>query len=129
MKGNFDNPDDKLFVASRNFWTDATKAPRLTNNPTLKLRIIIDTNGIEMFADDGLSSLSALFFSEYGIASKMTIQVQSSTKKSQIKLKELNVYELKSIWQKDDGIKKNTLKISSHLKKMFDRINCAKGGK
>ncbi|XP_031621237.1 uncharacterized protein LOC116339482 [Contarinia nasturtii] len=99
-KGNLDNPNDELSVPKLTF-KDLCNAPRLINSSNLKLRIIIDTNAFEMFADDGLTCMNALFYSEYGIASKMTIQVQSPSKKSKIQLKELNVYEMKSIWQKD----------------------------
>lgn len=76
-------------------WT----APRLIDDPIMKLRIIIDANCIEMFMDNGLSAMSALFYSEEDIASKMTIHVHSHSKHSQICLNELNVYEMKSIWQ------------------------------
>ncbi|XP_031631695.1 uncharacterized protein LOC116345985 [Contarinia nasturtii] len=122
-KGNIDNPDIELAKMDHSFgglW----EAPRLTNSTNLKLRIIIDTNGIEMFADDGLTSMSALFFSEDGIASKMTIQVHSATKKSLIQLKELNVYEMKSIWHNEEGIKKK-IELSAHTKKLKSK----KGGK
>lgn len=99
-KGNFDNSDDETVVNHYTF-EQLWKAPRLSNSSNLKLRIIIDTDAIEMFADDGLTCMSALFFSKDGIASKMTIQVHSSAEKSHIHLTELNVYEMKSIWRKD----------------------------
>lgn len=126
-KGTIDDPDAELAPMHKSF-ADIYEAPRVLNSTNLKLRITIDANIIEMFADDGLTSMSALFFSDDGIASKMTIQVNSK-QKSQIQLKKLNVYEMKSIWQKDDGVKKKTSKIPSQFKKMFDRVNCAKGGK
>lgn len=75
-------------------WT----APRLITSPIMKLRIIIDVNCIEMFMDDGLSAMSALFYSDEDIASEMAIHVHSHSKHSQICLNELNVYEMKSIW-------------------------------
>nr|QIX12410.1 MDL7 [Mayetiola destructor] len=103
-QGNFDNPNFIRPTKERNF-EDLWKAPRLIDSSNLKLRIIIDTNAIEMFADDGLTSMCALFFSKDGIASKMTIQVHSSTKKSHIYLRDMNVYEMKSIWHKDESTK------------------------
>lgn len=99
-QGNFDNPHFIRPTKTRTF-QDLWKAPRLINSSDLKLRIIIDTNAIEMFADDGLTSMCALFFSKDGIASKMTIQVHSSAKQPPIHLREMNVYEMKSIWHKD----------------------------
>ncbi|XP_031639532.1 uncharacterized protein LOC116351548 [Contarinia nasturtii] len=101
VNGNFDNPFDGPSIPKINFY-DLIKAPRVSNSSNLKLRIIIDTNGIEMYADEGLTSMSALFFSEDGIASKMNIQIHSATNSSMIQLKELNVYEMKSIWNNDN---------------------------
>lgn len=74
------------------------KASRHIDSPKLKLRIIIDRSSIEFFADDGLTVMSALFFSYEDIASKMAIFVHPSTNDSQIHLEELNVYQMKSIW-------------------------------
>lgn len=105
-KGNFDNPDADALTIPKSFglrW----KAPRLINSSNLKMRIIIDTNAIEMFADDGLTSMCALFYSKDGIASKMTIKLNSATKTSSIRLKEINVYGMKSIWHRNESILKN----------------------
>lgn len=74
------------------------KAKRHIDSPKLKLRIIIDRSSIEFFADDGLTVMSALFFSHEDIASKMAILVHSSADDSQIHLEELNAYGMKSIW-------------------------------
>lgn len=74
------------------------KAPRFINSSALKLRIIIDRSSIELFADDGLTVMTALFYSKEDIASQMAIYVHSSVKGSTINLKELNVYQMKSIW-------------------------------
>lgn len=105
-QGNFDNPDFIRPTKERAFG-DLWKAPRLINSSTLKLRIIMDTNAIEMFADDGLTSMCALFFSEDGIASKMAIQVHPTAKQPQIRLSKMDVYEMKSIWHKDETTKRN----------------------
>lgn len=56
-----------------------------------------------MFADDGLTNMGALFFSESGITQKMTITVHSATKKSRVLVK-WSVWELKSIWHPDEDI-------------------------
>nr|QIX12404.1 MDL1 [Mayetiola destructor] len=74
------------------------KAPRFIDSPELKLRIIIDRSSIEFFADDGLTVMTALFFSKEDIASKMAIHVHSSSLKSTVHLRELNAYKMKSIW-------------------------------
>lgn len=74
------------------------KASRHIDSPKLKLRIIIDRSSIEFFADDGLTVMSALFFSNEDIASKMAIFVHPSADDSHIHLDELNVYQMKSIW-------------------------------
>lgn len=74
------------------------KAPRFIDSAELKLRIIIDRSSIEFFADDGLTVMTALFFSTEDIASKMAIHVHSSSADSTVYLKELNAYNMKSIW-------------------------------
>lgn len=71
------------------------KAPRLLNSTELKLRIVIDRSSIEFYADDGLTVMAALYFSEEDIASNINIFVKE---RSTINLSELNVYQLKSIW-------------------------------
>nr|QIX12408.1 MDL5 [Mayetiola destructor] len=74
-------------------------APRMIESSILKLRIIIDRSSIEFFADDGLTVMTALFYSEEDIASKMVIQVHSASLDSMIAVKEFNVYKMKSIWK------------------------------
>lgn len=81
-------------------WT----APRFIDSSDLKLRIIIDRSSIEFFADDGLTVMTALFYSEEDIAAKMIVQVHSSMADSKIDLKELNVYQMKSIWNKSSAM-------------------------
>lgn len=71
------------------------KAPRMLSTPNLKLRIIIDRSSIEVYADDGLSVMAGLYYSDEDLASTINIFVKE---KSIINLKELNVYQLKSIW-------------------------------
>lgn len=74
------------------------KAHRFIDSPILNLRMIVDRSSIELFADDGLTVMTAIFFSKEDLASNMTIQVHSSEDDSKIELKELNVYQLKGIW-------------------------------
>lgn len=72
------------------------KAPRLLNTTHLKLRIIIDRSSIELYADDGLSVMAGLYYSDEDLASNIHIFVKEH---SIINLKEFNVYQLKSIWK------------------------------
>lgn len=74
------------------------KAPRISNSTDLKLRIILDQSSIEVFADDGLSVLAALYFSEEDLARNIKISHESAVEPSSIILKSLIVHELKSIW-------------------------------
>lgn len=74
------------------------KAPRFIKSPELKLRIVVDRSSVEFFADDGLTVMTALFFSDEDIASKMAINVHSASASSSVHLKQLNAYQMKSIW-------------------------------
>lgn len=71
------------------------KAPRLLNTRHLKLRIIIDRSSIEVYADDGLSVMAGLYYSDEDLASTINIFVKEQ---SVVNLNEFNVYQLKSIW-------------------------------
>lgn len=71
------------------------KAARMLSTRHLKLRIIIDRSSIEVFADDGLSVMAALYYSDEDLASAINITVKGQ---SVINLMELNVHQLKSIW-------------------------------
>lgn len=72
-------------------WT----APRLLNSTQLKLRIIVDRSAIEVYADDGLTVMAALYFSDEDLASNLNVFVKE---RSTVNLVELNVYQLKSIY-------------------------------
>lgn len=85
--------------AGRNFkpnWGTIWKAPRQLSTPLLKLRIILDRSSIELFADDGLSVMAALYYSEEDLASNINISVKE---RAIVNLLELNVYQLKGIWK------------------------------
>lgn len=72
------------------------KAPRLQTTSHLKLRIIIDRSSIEMYADDGLTVIAGLYYSDEDLTSNISIFVNE---RSIVNLLELNVYQLKSIWK------------------------------
>lgn len=82
----------------KNFGT-LWKAPRLVDNPRLPLRVIIDRSTIEVFADDGLTIFSGLYYSQEDLASKINVYLRSSEKTSEATLTMLRVHQLKSIWR------------------------------
>jgi fructan beta-fructosidase len=61
---------------------------------TVKLRVIIDRNSVEIFANEGETSISRLFYPE------MDITNLGLTTDGQCKIVNLEVYPLKSIWFK-----------------------------
>lgn len=74
------------------------KAPRHINSSILRLRIIIDRSSIELYADDGLTVMAALYYSDEDIASNFNVYHRSAKSDAVINLIELNVYQMKSIW-------------------------------
>ncbi len=70
-------------------------APRFINNPSTKISLLIDVSSVELFADDGLTVMTELFFpnKDYN-----HIKIQSAENFS---IKKLAYSSLKSIWQKD----------------------------
>jgi fructan beta-fructosidase len=67
-------------------------APRLTDNAALKISLIIDVSSIELFADDGLTVMTSVFFPNKPYNQ---IQVQSA---DGILFKKMEYMQLKSIW-------------------------------
>ena len=62
-------------------------APRFTNAPKMNLDIIIDKASIELFADNGLTVMTDLYFSTKPYTK---IEVRSTDKKTKIKSFQLN---------------------------------------
>ena len=75
------------------------KAPRLTNSPSMNLRLILDVSSIELFGDNGLTLMTSLFFSDNNLSSNITLFYESERNTSELKNLELNVYQLKSVWK------------------------------
>ena len=90
------------------FFTDRTKsgqidfqkefaakhfAPRLTENTKMNLSIIMDVSSMELFADDGLTVMTEIFF-----PNKPFNQINIQTKDS-VRFKKIEYASLKSIWQ------------------------------
>lgn len=74
-------------------FADRHVAPRLTNNPAMKISLIIDVSSIELFADDGLTVMTAIFF-----PNKPYNQIDLQNKDN-ILIKKLEYVNLKSILQ------------------------------
>ena len=67
-------------------------APRISSNQTINMSIIIDESSIELFADDGLSVMTEIYF-----PGKPYNHIQIETKKSTV-VKKIQYSSLKSIW-------------------------------
>jgi len=73
-------------------------APRLTSTKSIDLRLIVDVSSIELFADNGLTVMTALYFPTEEFTSVIEFFYESKSKTSQIKVNNLTVNELKSVW-------------------------------
>lgn len=78
---------------SEDFAKERQYAPRFSTDRTLKLHLFIDVASVELFADDGLSVLTSIFFPTENFT---TAQIYSKT--GSIQLTGGKVYELKTIW-------------------------------
>ena len=67
-------------------------APRLSNETKMHLSIILDETSIELFADDGLTVMTQVFFP---IKPYNKIQIQTTEK---VIFKRISFAGLKSIW-------------------------------
>lgn len=79
-------------VNFQNEFTAKHTAPRLTENQKRNISIIIDESSIELFADDGLSVMTAIFFpgKPYN-----QIKIETETK---VVFKKIQYINLESIW-------------------------------
>ncbi len=69
------------------------KAPRFSDKQTVELTLILDNASIELFADNGLSVMTEIFFPQQLYSA---IQIQSP---DHFKIKSLHLTRLKSIWK------------------------------
>ena len=67
-------------------------APRLTNKTSLNISLVIDASSVEMFADDGLTVMTEIFFPTKPYSQ---IKIQST---DNLMIKKLEYIPLKSIW-------------------------------
>jgi fructan beta-fructosidase len=74
------------------YFAATSTAPRLADGHAFDMTLVVDASSIELFADGGLSTMTALYFagSPYN-----HIVIQSS---DGIVLKRVSVSELKSVW-------------------------------
>ena len=68
-------------------------APRFSNNTDIKISLVIDESSVELFADDGLTTMTEIFFPN---APYNKINLQST---SILKIKKLEYIKLNSIWK------------------------------
>ncbi|MEZ4884315.1 MAG: glycoside hydrolase family 32 protein [Chitinophagales bacterium] len=96
--------------ATQQFYSDRTKsgkvdfsdkfaskvhtAPRISDSKTIRLHLFFDLGSVELFADNGATVLTDLFFPNEDFT-----QLQLYVEGEGIELKEGNIYELKNIWR------------------------------
>ena len=69
-------------------------APRFSTSPKMNLTLIIDDASVELFADDGLSVMTSIFFPDKPYSN---ISIQSP---DHFKIKKLEYHRMKSIWKR-----------------------------
>lgn len=87
---------DRKRSGKTNFSADFVKdivAPRIASGNTIKFTIAVDVSSVEVFFDDGLTVLTAVFFPEEDLSQ---LKIYSST--GVIKVDSLTVSQLSSIW-------------------------------
>jgi fructan beta-fructosidase len=70
----------------------SVKAPRLTKSALSDIQLLVDASSVELFADNGLTNMTAVFFPKSGFD-----HLQIKNKNGMI-IKNLDIIPLKSIW-------------------------------
>lgn len=85
---------------STKFAATVARAERIANGSVLTGQIILDTASIEVFADDGLNSFSALFYPTelYETIQLNVTQIEADTSKT-LRVQKLSVAAVNSIWK------------------------------
>lgn len=78
---------------SEKFATGLHTAPRVISDNTLELHLFFDVASVELFADNGTTVMTEIFFPNKDFG-----QVKLYAQKGSVKLKKARFYELKSIW-------------------------------
>ena len=68
-------------------------APRIVNNSILKLHLFLDVASVEIFADDGLTCMTEIFF-----PNRVFDTVKLYQNKGMVKYSNFEIYDLNSIW-------------------------------
>ena len=112
LQVGLDNDNDRYYIkrgaagdmAFARDMSPVLYAPRIKNASRPRppvLQLVLDRNSIELFADNGLSVMTALFFPR-GYFEKISLNAKSKKDKQQKRLKSaetnLKVFQLKSIW-------------------------------
>ncbi len=79
---------------SDNFGLKESVAPRLSNNKKMKLHVFIDASSIEVFADEGATALTEIFF-----PSENFDKLSLFTEGGETALIKGEVYQLNQIWE------------------------------
>lgn len=75
---------------------DAIKAARLTSKETINFTIVLDVSSMEVFFDDGLTVMTALYFPD-----ERFDHLVIGAKAGSVKLESLSISSLPSVWQQD----------------------------
>lgn len=108
---------------SPKFASTVARAERIATGSLLSGKIILDTASIEIFADDGLNTFSALLYPTelYETIQLNVTQSEVNTSKT-LRIQKLSVAALNSIWKndfKDDIPPNGSLKIGATMYCMF----------
>jgi fructan beta-fructosidase len=86
-RGNAGNNDFSKEFRSKNY------SPRISTSDTIKFTIVTDVSSVEVFFDDGLSVMTSIYFPD-----KELTDFNIRAIKKPIKLHNLSVKQLKSVW-------------------------------
>ena len=79
---------------SNKFLSEPHVAPRIVGDKTLQMRVFFDVASAELFADEGASVMTELFFPK----EKYT-QLKLFSEGGKVSVKQAKIYQLKSIWR------------------------------
>ncbi|RWS24752.1 glycosyl hydrolase family 32-like protein, partial [Leptotrombidium deliense] len=81
-------------------FTSTAKAKRISKSDLMNWRIIIDVSSVELFVDDGLTTMTALYFTKKPL-DIMTVNSDATFCVKPYLVSTANIQPLNSIWQKD----------------------------
>lgn len=98
------NPDSQRFYINRSNlgdidFSDAFAGihygPRLSNDPSVKLRLLVDVASVELFADNGQTAMTEIFFPQEKLDKVRLVSDES------ISIRSLSITDLASIWNSE----------------------------